>query len=110
MEPEFYLAFLNDCMKSISDSGTMSQKQELLAKLNEKKKQIQLSVKPHGKKAPAPKPPPRLDDCTPPNGVSPCFDLRPVVSQQHISEDRESSPSPTKANNNVSQGKFPIAQ
>ncbi|XP_050558794.1 NCK-interacting protein with SH3 domain isoform X2 [Spodoptera frugiperda] len=103
VEPEFYLAFLNDCMKSISESGTMSQKQELLAKLNEKKKQIQLSIKPHGKKAPAPKPPPRLDDCTPPNGVSPCFDLRPVVSQQHISEDRESSPSPTKANNNVSQ-------
>ncbi|XP_022820088.1 NCK-interacting protein with SH3 domain isoform X2 [Spodoptera litura] len=90
-------------MKNINESGTMAQKQELLAKLNEKKKQIQISIKPHGKKAPAPKPPPRLDDCTPPNGVSPCFDLRPVVSQQHISEDRESSPSPTKPNNNVSQ-------
>lgn len=83
----------------------MSQKQDLLAKLSEKKKQIQISLKPHGKKAPAPKPPPRLDDCTPPNGVSPCFDLRPVISQQHIYEERESSPSPTKPNNNVPQGK-----
>lgn len=83
----------------------MPQKQDLLGKLSEKKKQIQISLKPHGKKAPAPKPPPRLDDCTPPNGVSPCFDLRPVISQQHICEERESSPSPTKPNNNVPQGK-----
>lgn len=83
----------------------MSQKQDLLVKLSEKKKQIQTIIKPHGKKAQAPKPPPRLDDSTPPNGVSPSFDLRPVVSQQHISEERETSESPTKPNNNLPKGK-----
>lgn len=83
----------------------MSQKQELLGKLNEKKRQLQVNLKPHAKKAPAPKPPPRLDDSTPPNGVSPSFDLRPVVSQQHITEERENSQSPTKSANNVSKGK-----
>lgn len=73
----------------------MSQKHELLAKLIDKKKQIQVQVKPH-RKSQAPKPPPRFDD-TPPNGVSPSFDLRPVVSQQHISEERESTQSPSKS-------------
>ncbi|XP_026744468.1 NCK-interacting protein with SH3 domain isoform X1 [Trichoplusia ni] len=101
VEPEFYLAFLNDCIRNISESNSMSQKQDLLLKLSEKKKQLQITLKPHGKKAPAPKPPPRLDDSTPPNGVSPSFDLRPVVSQQHISEERESSQSPTKPANSV---------
>ncbi|XP_026744474.1 NCK-interacting protein with SH3 domain isoform X2 [Trichoplusia ni] len=67
VEPEFYLAFLNDCIRNISESNSMSQKQDLLLKLSEKKKQLQITLKPHGKKAPAPKPPPRLDDSTPPN-------------------------------------------
>lgn len=58
----------------------------------ERKKQVQMFVKPHSKKQQAPKPPPRLDDSTPPNGVSPSFDLRPVVSQQQISEERDSPP------------------
>ncbi|CAB3242387.1 unnamed protein product [Arctia plantaginis] len=97
VETEFYLGFLNDCLKNISDSNTMSQKQELVAKLNEKKRQLLLSVKPHTKKMQAPKPPPRLDDSTPPNGVSPSFDLRPVVSQQHITEENEAPLSPTKS-------------
>lgn len=83
------MGFLNDCIKSLSGNPAMSQKQELITRLNEKRKQVQLLVKPH-KKQQAPKPPPRLDDSTPPNGVSPCFDLRPVVSQQYISEERES--------------------
>ncbi|CAH2073694.1 unnamed protein product, partial [Iphiclides podalirius] len=48
------------------------------------------------KKPPAPKPPPRWDDSTPPNGVSPSFDLRPVVSQQHVSEDIDTPQSPIK--------------
>ncbi|XP_075969713.1 NCK-interacting protein with SH3 domain [Anticarsia gemmatalis] len=99
VEPEFYVGFLNDCIKNISESNTMSQKQELLSKLSEKKKQLQMNMKPPAKKAPAPKPPPRLDDNTPPNGVSPSFDLRPVVSQQHITEERETSP--TKPVNNI---------
>uniref|UniRef100_A0A2A4JQU5 SH3 domain-containing protein n=1 Tax=Heliothis virescens TaxID=7102 RepID=A0A2A4JQU5_HELVI len=91
VEPEFYLAFLNDCMKNISESSGMSQKQELLVKLNEKKKQIQISVKPHGKKAPAPKPPPRLDDCTPPNDDEECR-KKPTVgktSSNQVSSDTD---------------------
>nr|XP_053625438.1 NCK-interacting protein with SH3 domain isoform X2 [Plodia interpunctella] len=59
-----------------------------------------MSTKPQSKKPQAPKPPPRLDDTTPPNGVSPSFDLRPVVSQQQMSEERESSQSPPKSQNN----------
>ncbi|XP_052757518.1 NCK-interacting protein with SH3 domain [Galleria mellonella] len=103
VEPEFFLAFINDCIKNINENNATSpQKQELLSKLNEKKKQIQLIVKPQSKKPPAPKPPQRLDDSTPPNGVSPSFDLRPVVSQQQISEDRESQ-SPPKSLNNSSK-------
>lgn len=98
VEPEFFLSFLNECIKNLSE-GTMSQKQEILSSLHEKKKQIQLVIKPPVKKAPAPKPPPRLDDGTPPNGVSPAFDLRPVVSQQHITEEHETSQSPTKTTN-----------
>lgn len=87
-------------------SAMLSQKPDLLAKLNEKKKQVQLLVKPHRKQQ-APKPPPRLDDHTPPNGVSPSFDLRPVVSQQHISEERESTQSPCKsADSSSAKGKF----
>lgn len=84
-----------------------SQKQELLTRLNEKKKQLQNLVKPPSKKQPAPKPPPRLDDSTPPNGVSPSFDLRPVISQQNIS-DEQTSQSPSKCtntNNNTPRGK-----
>lgn len=68
-----------------------AQKQDLLARLSEKKKQITASVRPQNKKPQAPKPPPRLDDPTPPNGVSPSFDLRPIVSQQYINEERDSS-------------------
>lgn len=79
------------------------QKQELLSKLTEKRRALQLSLKPPSKKAPAPKPPPRLDDHTPPNGVSPMFDLRPVVSQQHVNEEREQSP--TESLNNSQKGK-----
>lgn len=104
MEPEFSLAFLNDCIKSLGENGG-SQKQEVLAKLVEKKRHIQMSLKPHSKKSQAPKPPPRFDDSTPPNGVSPSFDLRPVVSQQHISEERDSQ-SPQSVNNNDSKGVF----
>ncbi|XP_063359322.1 NCK-interacting protein with SH3 domain [Cydia amplana] len=92
VEPEFFLAFLSSCIKSLNEDNAMSgQKQELLARLSEKKKQLQMLLRPHNKKPPAPKPPPRLDDATPPNGVSPSFDLRPVVSQQYISEERDSS-------------------
>ncbi|CAG4989094.1 unnamed protein product [Parnassius apollo] len=81
-----------------------SQKQETLARLNEKRKQVQLSIKPQSKKAPAPKPPPHWDDTTPPNGISPSFDLRPIVSQQQVTEEHEPPPSPTKTTeNNVSQ-------
>lgn len=98
MEPEFFLAFINDCIKNLNDSGMSSHKQELLSTLNEKKKQIHAIVKPHGKKSQAPRPPQRLDDSTPPNGVSPSFDLRPVVSQQQFTEIRESSQSPPKIN------------
>ncbi|XP_047513038.1 NCK-interacting protein with SH3 domain isoform X2 [Pieris napi] len=93
VDPEYFLGFLNDCIKSLSENPAMSQKQEIVVRLNEKRKQVQFLVKPH-KKQQAPKPPPRLDDHTPPNGVSPCFDLRPVVSQQYISEEKES---PTKS-------------
>ncbi|XP_068629826.1 NCK-interacting protein with SH3 domain [Battus philenor] len=103
-EPEFFLAFLNDCIKNLNDNNTMStQKQETLTKLNEKKKQVQLLIKPPSKKPPAPKPPPRWDDSTPPNGVSPSFDLRPVVSQQHVTEEYEASQSPTRTIDNTSQ-------
>ncbi|XP_063531045.1 NCK-interacting protein with SH3 domain [Cydia strobilella] len=92
VEPEFFLAFLSSCIKSLNEDNTMSeQKKELLARLSEKKKQLQILTRPQNKKPPAPKPPPRLDDATPPNGVSPSFDLRPVVSQQYISEERDSS-------------------
>lgn len=92
VEPEFFLLFLNDCMKNLNDGSAMTgQKQELLSKLTEKKISLQQIVKP--KKALAPKPPPRFDD-TPPNGVSPSFDLRPVVSQQNLNEEKDlSSPS-----------------
>lgn len=96
MEPEYFLAFLNDCIRSLSENNTSTQKQELLARLNDKKRQIQMFVKPPSKKPQAPKPPPRLDDNTPPNGVSPSFDLRPVVSQQQITEERECQ-SPVKS-------------
>lgn len=85
----------------------MSQKQELVAKLNEKKKQLLLTVKPLAKKMPAPKPPPRLDDSTPPNGVSPSFDLRPVVSQQHITEEKETPLSPKKSTISECRGMYP---
>ncbi|KPJ06171.1 NCK-interacting protein with SH3 domain [Papilio machaon] len=96
-DPEFFLAFLNDCIKNLNENHTMSsQKQETLARLKEKKKQIQLLVKPASKKPPAPKPPPRWDDSTSPNGVSPSFDLRPVVSQQHVSEEYDAPQSPIK--------------
>lgn len=95
------MAFVNDCIKNLNDSGMSSQKQELLGILNEKKKHIHAIVKPHGKKPLAPRPPLRLDEGTPPNGLSPSFDLRPVVSQQQLSEIRESSQSPPKTN-----GKF----
>ncbi|XP_061712409.1 NCK-interacting protein with SH3 domain [Cydia pomonella] len=92
VEPEFFLAFLSSCIKSLNEDNAMSgQKKELLARLSEKKKQLQILTRPQNKKPPAPKPPPRLDDATPPNGVSPSFDLRPVVSQQYISEERDSS-------------------
>lgn len=86
-------------------SGNLSQKQELLTRLNEKRRAIQILVKP-SKKPPAPKPPPRMDDGTPPNGVSPSFDLRPIVSQQNINDEREqSSPSKTPiVTNNVTYG------
>lgn len=85
----------------------MSQKQDILGRLREKKKQVQVLVKPSVKKAPAPKPPPRLDDHTPPNGVSPSFDLRPVVSQQQISEERGTPQSPVKSvTKSVSKGLY----
>ncbi|CAK1545316.1 unnamed protein product [Leptosia nina] len=93
VEADFFLGFLNDCIKSLNENPAMAQKQEILQRLSEKRKQVQVLVKP-SKKQQAPKPPPRLDDNTPPNGVSPSFDLRPVVSQQHISEEQES---PTKS-------------
>lgn len=96
VEPEFFMGFLNECIKNLNENPPMAQKQEILLRLNEKRKQIQVLVKPH-KKQQAPKPPPRLDDNTPPNGVSPSFDLRPVVSQQYISEENES---PTKSLSN----------
>ncbi|XP_072943937.1 NCK-interacting protein with SH3 domain [Epargyreus clarus] len=103
VEPDFFLSFINDCVMNLSDNNSMtSQKQELIGKLVEKKRQLQLLVKPLSKKQPAPKPPPRLDDSTPPNGVSPSFDLRPVVSQQQISEESESSPT-RMANSNSSK-------
>ncbi|KAI8434852.1 hypothetical protein MSG28_003343 [Choristoneura fumiferana] len=92
VEPEFFLSFLNSCIKSLNEDNAMSaQKQELLVRVSEKKKQITASMRPLNKKAQAPKPPPRLDDATPPNGVSPSFDLRPIVSQQYINEERDSS-------------------
>ncbi|XP_059056958.1 NCK-interacting protein with SH3 domain [Achroia grisella] len=106
VEPEFLLAFINDCIKNTNENNIVSsQKQELLNKLNEKKKLIQLVIKPQSKKPPAPKPPQRLDDSTPPNGVSPSFDLRPVVSQQQISEERESQ-SPPKSMKDVDDGRM----
>ncbi|CAK1581789.1 unnamed protein product [Parnassius mnemosyne] len=104
VEPDFFLAFLNDCINNLNENNTMSsQKQETLARLNEQRKQVQLSIKPQSKKAPAPKPPPRWDDSTPPNGVSPSFDLRPIVSQQQVTEEHEPPLSPTKTENSVSQ-------
>ncbi|XP_045445913.1 NCK-interacting protein with SH3 domain [Melitaea cinxia] len=105
VEPEFFLAFLNECIKNLKDNNNMtSQKQELLTKLNEKKKHIQTLIKPPSKKHAAPKPPPRLDDSTPPNGVSPSFDLRPVVSQQQITEEKQCYSSPSNSlNSNVTK-------
>ncbi|GBP24715.1 hypothetical protein EVAR_79562_1 [Eumeta japonica] len=91
VEPEFLLSFLNDCLRNLSDD-LMNQKQELISKLNEKKRHLQMILKAPSKKPPAPKPPPRFDDSTPPNGVSPSFDLRPVVSQQNMIEEKEESP------------------
>lgn len=110
MEPEFFLAFLNECIKNLKENNTMSsQKQELLTKLNEKKKHIQTLIKPPSKKQAAPKPPPRLDDSTPPNGVSPSFDLRPVISQQQISEEKQCYSSPSNSlNSNVTKGMYII--
>ncbi|CAH0721752.1 unnamed protein product, partial [Brenthis ino] len=103
VDADFFLGFLNDCIRNLNDNTTMtSQKQELLMRLNEKKKQIKASLKPSSKKQAAPKPPPRLDDSTPPNGVSPCFDLRPVVSQQQISEEKHTCSSPSKSQNSTS--------
>ncbi|KAI5636320.1 SH3 domain-containing protein [Phthorimaea operculella] len=103
VEPEFFLAFLNDCLKSLNDSGMASQKQELVGRLNEKKKQIQSCLKRQAKKPPAPKPPPRLDDSSPQNGVSLPFDLRPIVSQQHLEEERGSQSPPISNNNSFSK-------
>ncbi|XP_030038903.2 NCK-interacting protein with SH3 domain [Manduca sexta] len=117
VEPEYFLSFLNDCIQNLSENNAMSQKQELLIRLNEKRKQVQMSIKPPSKKPPAPKPPPRLDDSTPPNGVSPSFDLRPIVSRQHISEEREVMQSPSKSANKTAlrencevQQKLPIGK
>ncbi|XP_023940487.1 NCK-interacting protein with SH3 domain [Bicyclus anynana] len=102
VEPDFFLAFVSDCIKSLNECNAMTtQKQELLMKLNEKKKQLQVLVKPPSKKQQAPQPPVHLDENTPPNGVSPCFDLRPVVSQQHISEEQQSCSSPSKSMNSA---------
>ncbi|XP_021206413.1 NCK-interacting protein with SH3 domain isoform X2 [Bombyx mori] len=98
VEAEYLLAFLSDCIKNLNESSSHSQKQDLLIKIIERKKQVQMFVKPHSKKQQAPKPPPRLDDSTPPNGVSPSFDLRPVVSQQQISEERDSPPKSSSTN------------
>ncbi|XP_028037900.1 NCK-interacting protein with SH3 domain [Bombyx mandarina] len=98
VEAEYLLAFLSDCIKNLNESSSHSQKQDLLIKMIERKKQVQMFVKPHSKKQQAPKPPPRLDDSTPPNGVSPSFDLRPVVSQQQISEERDSPPKSSSTN------------
>lgn len=105
------MAFVKDCIKSLNECNAMtSQKQELLSKLNEKKKQLHALVKPPSKKQAAPKPPVHLDENTPPNGVSPCFDLRPVVSQQHISEERQSCSSPSKSvNSAVNKGMFIVS-
>ncbi|XP_050680775.1 NCK-interacting protein with SH3 domain isoform X1 [Leptidea sinapis] len=100
VKPEYFLNFLNECIRNLSENSTLEQKEEIIFMLNEKKKQVQSLAKPY-KKPQAPKPPPRLDDHTPPNGVSPCFDLRPIVSQQNISEERDS---PTKSlNSSVSK-------
>lgn len=105
MEPEYFLSFLLDCIKSLNDNIVMAPEQELLTKLSDKKEQMQLLVKPY-KKPQAPKPPLRFDD-TSPNGVSPSFDLRPVVSQQHISEERESTQSPCKSgDSSLAKGKI----
>ncbi|KAJ2952666.1 hypothetical protein O0L34_g7004 [Tuta absoluta] len=113
VEPEFFLTFLNDCLKSLNDTGMASQKQDLVSRLNEKKKQIQSCLKRQAKKPPAPKPPPRLDDSSPQNGVSMPFDLRPVVSQQHLEEERGSQSPPISNNNSFSKdipegGKKPV--
>ncbi|XP_063378241.1 NCK-interacting protein with SH3 domain [Cydia fagiglandana] len=111
VEPEFFLAFLSSCIKSLNEDNAMSgQKQELLARLSEKKKQLQILTRPQNKKAQAPKPPPRLDDATPPNGVSPSFDLRPVVSQQYISEERDSSSPKSVIDNDDNSKKFGITK
>ncbi|VVD02012.1 unnamed protein product [Leptidea sinapis] len=100
VKPEYFLNFLNECIRNLSENSTLEQKEEIIFMLNEKKKQVQSLAKPY-KKPQAPKPPPRLDDHTPPNGVSPCFDLRPIVSQQNMSEERDS---PTKSlNSSVSK-------
>ncbi|KOB75852.1 Transcription initiation factor TFIID subunit 5, partial [Operophtera brumata] len=98
VEPEFYLGFLTDSIESLSENNAMSQKHELVTRLSDKKKQIQLLVRPHRKQQ-APKPPPRFDD-TPPNGVSPSFDLRPVVSQQHINIEDENKKTVVKTSSN----------
>lgn len=95
---------MNDCIRNLNENNSVPQKQELINKLSDKKKQVLLSVKPHSKKPPAPKPPPRFEESTPPNGVSPCFDLRPIVSQQHITEERELSSSKS-TNDTVIKGK-----
>ncbi|XP_041977373.1 NCK-interacting protein with SH3 domain [Aricia agestis] len=92
VEPEFFLGFLNDSISSLKDNATTSHKEELLARLNEKKKQIQTLVKPPSKKQQAPKPPPRFDD-TPPCGVSPSFDMRP------ISDEKQNTQSPSRGHN-----------
>ncbi|XP_063620398.1 NCK-interacting protein with SH3 domain [Cydia splendana] len=111
VEPEFFLAFLSSCIKSLNEDNAMSgQKQELLARLSEKKKQLQILTRPQNKKPQAPKPPPRLDDATPPNGVSPSFDLRPVVSQQYISEEKDSSSPKSVVDNDDNSKKFSITK
>lgn len=89
VQPEFFISFLDQAVDSLSRDTTMTKdKQEVLAKLTEKKRQIQMLYKPN-KKPPAPKPPARFDDTqsvSVSNGVSPAFDLTPLMSQQIINE------------------------
>lgn len=80
--------FINDCLKNLNEDTKSSSKLELIAQLNEKKHQLQLSTKAHSRKSQAPKPPPRFDDNSP-NGLSPSFDLRPLVSQQNLNDEKE---------------------